>query len=344
MQAIVQTAAEPRSISVEERPRPEPADREVLVDVHTSGVCGSDVGAYLYKEGYKWVPTPRVMGHEYSGTVVKLGSAVTEFAVGDHVVEEPIRHCGQCYYCQSGNQNICDRFEITGMHHDGAWQESVTVPERHLHPVPDGVSLRNAALAEPLSVAARTVLDQSRISVGDTVIVEGPGPIGVLSAQVARQAGARVLVAGVDPDEKYRLPLVETMGFETINVQQESLVERVEALSDGRGADVVIDATGHRSGMESGLECVRKGGQVVMVGLPNESAEVFFTDAVRAEIEIQTSYASRWDNFEQAFTLLANGGIDAETFIDERYSFTDPETALEAFVAGETTKPVFSFQ
>lgn len=341
MKTIVQT--DPQSVEMQERNAPSPDAGEVLVQVHTAGLCGSDAHAYKYEGGYEWIPIPRIMGHEYSGEVVDVGSDVTNFEVGDKVIEEPIHDCGHCFQCKNGQPNVCQNFSITGMHRDGAYAEFVTVEARHLHPVPDDVPLRHAAITEPTSIATRAVFDQSETTPGDTVLVEGPGPIGVLTAAVADSLGANVLVSGLTQDTKFRLPLLEDIGIQTINVQEDDIEERTEAFTDGLGFDVVFDTTGHKSGVEMAADRVRKGGQIVVVGLPGEDSELFMTPLVRGEIDLNTSYGSTWTNFEQALRLMEHGEIAVDEILDDSHGISDPEAAFEAFLSSETCKPVFSF-
>lgn len=341
MKAIVQTGVE--EVEVTERDPPTPTEDEVLVRVHTAGLCGSDAHAFRYDGGYEWIPIPRIMGHEYSGAVEAVGADVSGFEPGDKVVEEPIHECGSCVQCKNGQPNVCQNFSITGMHTDGAYSNYTTVESRHLHSVPDSVPLEHAAITEPTSIATRAVFTQSRVTPGDTVLVEGPGPIGVLIALFADSTGANVLVSGLEQDEAARLPLLERIGIETVTIDGDDVEERVDRFTDGLGFDVVFDATGHRSGAEQALEHVRKGGQIVVVGLPGEPSELYLTPAVRGEIDINTSYGSSWTNFEQALRLMQNGTIDPDAIIDTSFSVSDPEAAFRAFLDSATCKPVFSF-
>ena len=341
MKAIVQTG--PKSVEVQQRERPSIGNNELLIEVHTAGLCGSDAHAYSLESGYEWIKLPRIMGHEYSGRVVETGSQVTNFEAGDKVIEEPIHDCGVCFQCKNGQSNICQNFSITGMHRDGAYAEYVSVEEHHVHRVPDGIDLRDAAITEPTSIATRAVMDQSVVEPGSTVLVEGPGPIGVLVALIADSMGADVLVSGLAKDQLYRLPLLEDLGIETINLESDDLSERTETLTEGIGFDVVFDTTGHHSGVEESAEHVRKGGQIVVVGLPAQPSELFMTTLVRGEVELNTSYGSKWRNFEQALRLMRNGTIVPREIVDTSFDTSDPDQAFEKFLASETCKPVFSF-
>ena len=319
---------------------PSVSDSEVMVEVSHAGLCGSDAGIFKFKDSYDFMTFPRVLGHEYSGTVVEVGAAVSSFAPGDRVVERPIRNCGECYQCKSGQENVCRNYRITGVHHDGAYAPLISVPSVALHRLPDDVSLRDAAITEPTSVAARAVTRNSRVSAGDTVLVEGPGPIGLLTAQIARAQGGTVVVSGVESDEAYRFPLAEDLGFETANVQSDSPERVRDAHTDDVGFDVVFDTTGHPSGLPTAAELVRKGGQVVVVGLPDR-VDIDVTPLVRAELDVQCSYASRWDDFDTALRVLRSGVVDTESFIDDRFSLLEAVDGFEAFLDGETCKPVF---
>lgn len=341
MKAIVQTG--PREVETQHRDRPSIDADQVLVSVHTAGLCGSDAHAYKYDGGYEWVPIPRIMGHEYSGEIVEVGADVERFVPGDKIVEEPIHDCGQCFQCKNGQPNVCQNFSITGIHRDGAYAEYVAVDPEYLHRVPDEVPLRHAAITEPTSIATRAVFTQSDTTPGDTVLVEGPGPIGVLVAAVADSLGANVVVSGLEQDTSYRLPLLEDLGIETVDAQSADLADYAESFTDGVGFDVVFDATGHHTGIPTALEHVRKGGQVVMVGIPNSASEVTFTDVVRGEVDITTSYGSTWTNFEQALRVMERGSIAADEIVDTSFTLDRPERAFEAFLRSETCKPIFQF-
>ncbi|RRJ30115.1 zinc-dependent alcohol dehydrogenase [Halocatena pleomorpha] len=341
MKQIVQTG--PEAVEVQQGNRPSPDPNEVLVRVHTAGLCGSDAHAYRYDGGYEWIPIPRIMGHEYSGEVVSVGEEVTSVSTGQRVVEEPIHHCGDCFQCDNGQENVCQNFSITGMHRDGAYAEYTVVEPHHLHSIPDDVGLGSAAITEPTSIAARAVFDQSSVTPGDTVLVEGPGPIGSLIACITDSMGANVLVSGLGQDTTARLPRLDSIGVDTIDVESESIEERVDERTDGLGFDVVFDTTGHRSGIETAVEVTRKGGQVVVVGLPGDPSSLFMTPLVRGEIEVNTSYGSTWTNFEQALRLMENGAIDPDDIVDTSFSVSEPATAFEAFLDSKTIKPLFDF-
>ena len=340
MKALVKAAPESGAVELRSQPKPSIESEEALVAVEAAGLCGSDAGIYTFKPAYHGMELPVVIGHEYAGSVVEVGDRVEDVSVGDRVIEQPIRACGTCYQCRTGSPNVCRDARITGVHHDGAYAEYVAVPAEGLHPIPDELSFAAAAIAEPTSVAARAVAQNSRVSPGDRVLVEGPGPVGLLTAQIACERGGKVVVSGVSRDRSYRLPLAEELGFTTAAVDKNPIEDVIADATDGVGFDVVFDTTGHPSGVNAAAESVRKGGQVVLIGLAGET-ELDFTPLIRAEVDLQCSYASTWEDFERAIRLIRRGAIDTDTFVDTRFTLENSEEAFETFLTGDTCKPVF---
>ncbi|ELZ06070.1 zinc-dependent alcohol dehydrogenase [Natrialba asiatica] len=340
MRGLAKTSRSQGAMELVDLERPTPEPDEALIEVDYAGLCGSDAGIYEFESAFERMELPTVIGHEYTGRVIEAGDDVTNFAVGDRVVERPIRGCGECYQCQIGEENVCQNAVITGVDHDGAYAGHVSVPETALHPVPDDVEPKHAALVEPTSIGARAVIENSRVSPGDRVMVAGPGPIGQLTAQIARAQGGEVVLAGVGQDAEYRLPLAEELGFETINIEDDDLDARRDELTDGVGYDVVFDTTGHPSGLPMAVEEVRKGGQIVLVGQTGETT-MPYSPLVRAEIDLQCSYASMYEDFERSLRLIASGDVDHATFLDDRFSLLEADEAFETFLAGGTCKPVF---
>ena len=340
MRGLAKTSRTHGAMEIVDRDRPEPGPGEALIEVDYAGLCGSDAGIYEFESAFERMDLPTVIGHEYTGRIVETGEGVTKFSVGDRVVERPIRGCGDCYQCEIGEENVCQNAVITGVDHDGAYEGYIAVPETALHPVPDSVEPKHAALVEPTSIGARAVIQNSRVGPGDRVMVAGPGPIGQLTAQIARAQGGEVVVAGVGQDAEYRLPLAEDLGFETINVEADDLEARRDALTDGVGYDVVFDTTGHPSGLTMAVDEVRKGGQIVLVGQTGETT-MPYSPLVRAEIDLQCSYASMYEDFERSLRLIDSGDVDHATFLDERFSLLEADEAFETFLAGGTCKPLF---
>lgn len=340
MRGLAKVSREAGSMELINVETPEPSADEVLIAVEYAGLCGSDAGIYQFKPAFERMNLPTIIGHEYTGTVVEVGNDVKRFSPGERVVERPIHGCGRCYQCRIGMENICQNTELTGIDHDGAYAGYVTAPAESLQSVPENVDARHAALAEPTAVCTRAVIENSRVGASDRVLVAGPGPIGLLTAQIADAQGVEVTVAGVSQDTTYRLPLAEELGYSTINVEDADLEAYHKEFTNGRGYDVVFDTTGHPSGLQMAAEVVRKGGQIVIVGQPGDTT-LSYTSLVRAEVDLQCSYSAMYEDFDRAFRLSASGDVDHDTFLDDRFSLLDSEAAFEAFLSGETCKPLF---
>jgi len=342
MRGLAKTAGKAGCIDVINVDRPEIQSGEALVEVAYAGLCGSDVGIYEFENAYDFMDFPRILGHEYAGTVVEVSDDVTRVSIGDRVVEAPNHGCGECFRCKSGTPNLCQDFTITGVHHDGAFTDYVAVPERFLFSIPDDLSLRAAAATEPTAVAARTVCRNSRTTAGDRVLVEGPGPIGLLTAMIARRQGGDVVVTGVDQDERVRLPTARELGFDTENVAERDIETVRGEYTGGRGFDVVFDATGHESGLVGAADAVRKGGQVVVVGQSGH-VSLDFTPFIRGEIDLQCSYAAAWPDFGRATELLRSGAVNVDPLLDDGFTLADEEGLFKAAMHGETIKPLIEF-
>ena len=245
MAAVVQYDLTPGAVEVRELPVPEIADDEVLLHVGGVSVCGSDVHQYHASQSWP-VRTPVILGHEFGGTVAAAGRLVKSFKEGDRVVSETAAYiCGKCMMCRTGAYNLCPERKGFGYGINGAMAGYVKVPERCLHPIPDSLPFEKAALTEPCCVGYNCVVEKSKVKPGDTVVVLGPGPIGLLCAEMARLAGAGTLIMAGMPQDKSRLEAAKALGVtHAINLQETNLTEFVRSIGDGLGAHLVVDAAG----------------------------------------------------------------------------------------------------
>lgn len=340
MRTVSKTERRTGAIELTEAEMPSIGPNDCLIAPAYAGLCGSDAGIYKFKDAFEVMDLPTTIGHEYAGEIVETGENVTTFEEGQAVIERPIRKCGECYLCQTGYENVCEDARVTGVHHDGAYAEYVAVPEDAIHPLPEGMSLQRGALVEPTAVSTRATVRNAGVDPGDRVLVEGPGPIGLLAAQVAATEGAEVVVSGVGSDADYRLPLATDLGFRTVNVAETDIETVVDEVTDGLGFDSVIDTTGHPSGIQTGAEAVRNAGTIVVVGL-SDTVEFDISPLVRSEVDIQCSYTYDYEDVERAVRLLQSGAIDADAFVDTQFSLHDVDEAFQAFLHGETCKPIF---
>jgi 2-desacetyl-2-hydroxyethyl bacteriochlorophyllide A dehydrogenase len=306
MQAVVY--AGPGRLELQERPDPSPRDDEALLAVSHVGVCGTDL--LIWEGGLERVKPPVVLGHEFSASVIHAPTS-TGLVKGQPVVVEPLLTCGSCTPCRSGNGHVCVRLGLVGIDVDGAAAATVAVPARRLHRVPEGLGLREAALAEPTAVAYHMV-NRASVTPGITVLVVGGGPIGVLVGLVALSAGAGLVVVS-EPNARRRA-VAEAVGLPTSDPGDEPTAEL--ALRTGPdGFDVAFELTGLGVGLQTAIEATRVRGTVLLGGLPHGAVTVPTAPAVLKELELRGSRVYRSSDFPAALALLADGRVPASQLI-----------------------------
>jgi L-iditol 2-dehydrogenase len=296
-------------LDVVDLPEPVAGADEVGVQVAACGICGSDVHGYDGSSGRR-IP-PLVMGHEAAGVVASVGEGVHRFAVGDRVTFDSTVYCGACDYCLAGEINLCDNRQVVGVstpdfRRAGAFAEFVTVPERIVYRLPDAMSFAEAAMLEAVAVAVHAVA-VSDVKGGETVLVIGAGMIGLLILQAARAAGcSRILVADVDAS---RLKLAEESGADaTLLASGAGMVNEVLRQTNGRGADLVLEAVGRDETVSAAVDAVRKGGTVTLVGNITPQVTLPLQKVVSRQIRLQGSCASSGE-YPQAIELVSSGKI-----------------------------------
>ncbi|MFD1514869.1 NAD(P)-dependent alcohol dehydrogenase [Halomarina rubra] len=336
MRAAVLT--DPGEFELRERARPDPAPDEVLVRIRRVGVCGSDVHYYEHgRIGDYVVEDPLVLGHESAGEVVAVGEAVDSLEPGARVTLEPGVPCRRCPHCKRGSYHLCP--DVTFMAtppHDGAFVEYVAWPADFVYELPDSVSLGEGALCEPLSVGIHACR-RGGVAPGDSVLVTGAGPIGLLAADAARVAGATtVLVTDVVPEKVAR---AERRGADqAVDVTEVDLGAVVDEHTDGVGVDVVVEASGATASIQSALDGVRRGGTVVFVGLaPEAEVPIDVLDIVDGELDVHGSF--RYANtYPAAVDLLAQGAVDVAGLVDAEHSLDDVDGAFQRATAPDVVK------
>ncbi len=331
MKAIVKYAAEPGNMEIREVPEPTPAPGQIKIKVVAAGICGSDLHIYDSDIAIPVRP-PVTVGHEFSGVIAELGEGVTGFKVGDRVVSETaFSYCGECEPCREGWYNLCNNRRTLGYWYNGIFTNYTVVPAGRVHRIPEGVDDISAALTEPLACVCHAVFDLTDISPTDIVLVSGPGPIGLMTMQVVRSFGARVLVSGTNVDEE-RLALAKKLGAEwTINVQQENLADRVAQLTNGKGVDVVMECSGSAAGMNSALKVLKKRGYYTQIGMGKPNIE-FYVEALNyKEPHMTGSLGSRKANWEQALNLLERKKVLVDDIANVRMPMEKWEEAFDRF-------------
>ena len=321
----------PRQLALESRAHLEPRTGEAVVRVTGAGLCGTD---YRIWTGDRAVRYPRVMGHELIGTVLAIGSGVDGLAIGDKIAVEPNYSCGECPLCREGNRNLCLRRTAVGIDVDGGFAEQVSVPARCCWPAPRGVSDDQLLLSEPLAVVVRAVR-QGRPEAGETAAVLGIGSLGLLTIQVLKAEGMKVLA--VSRSDR-RLSLARELGADAVATSQAGAdVAAARALSGREGVGLVIETAGTAQAVEQAVELCRPGGRIVLTGLPHEPTALNFFWVVRRELRIIGSMIYQ-DEFPMAMRLLASGAVQTDRLLTHRFPLADIDHAFEAHSSPESIK------
>ena len=313
----------PGDVRVESIPRPTPTDGQVPLRMQAVGLCGSDL--HHYREGTTGGglhDEPFVLGHEMSAAVTAESADRLGLAPGTIVAVDPAHPCGDCEWCRRGHPNLCPNVDFKGaVGHPGGLAETINVYPHQVIPVPETIGPVAAALLEPLGVAIHAV-DLAEIEVMDTVAVLGAGPIGLLIAQVAQAAGAgRCFV--VDP-LTYRTAVAERLGADRTAARHDA----IEAWTDGRGADVVIEATNAPEGFEHAVESVRIGGDIVLVGIPEGDAYTLTAAPARRKGATIKFCRRMGEVYARAIQLATAGRVDLAPIATHRVSLEDTPAAL----------------
>lgn len=312
-----------KSFNVVEGAKIPPAEDEVCIQVGYTGICGTDMHIYHGVMDQR-VAIPQIIGHEMSGTVVEVGAAVKDHAVGDRVVVRPLDYCGDCPACDAGHSHVCHNLKFMGIDSPGAFQSYWTVKARTLHALPENVSLKQGALIEPLSVACHDV-SRARVQAGEKAVVIGGGPIGQLVALVAKSMGAEVMISEVS---EARLKFAQERGIKTVNPMSEDIEAAVKEWTNGKGADAVFEVSGVAAAVETMTQIAAVRGRICMVAIHSQKPAVDLFQFFWKELELVGARVYEAADFDQAIELVASGKIDVDSFISSVTSLNDIGSAF----------------
>lgn len=328
--ALVKSGASVELTQVVPVSRRSPARGEVTIRVLACGICGSDVHAWRQDQGYEWVRTPVVLGHEILGTVTAVGPEVDAEWLGRRVVPIGIDGCGKCSTCGTGLRQLCPDKLVIGLSGDGGAAEEVVVPADRLVEVSPDVAAEQMVLVEPTSVAVRAISHLGDIAPETKVVVSGPGPIGLLAAWLLNMRGVEVVVTGTRRDKAVRLPAAGRLGLRTVLTEDEDLPFV---------PDCWVEASGSSSGLQQAIASVAPGGTVVVVALFSAGFEIDMNLLVRREVKLLGSYASLRADYEHAARALSSGE-DLRSALVTSYPLEEAIDALEATAAGAVGKAI----
>lgn len=306
-----------------------PQKGEVQLKVSHCGICGTDLHIFHGAMDQR-VTFPQVLGHEMSGTVHAIGEGVSDFSIGDKVVVMPLAPCGDCSACESGHSHICHNLKFLGIDTPGAFQSYWTVPAYTLHKLPDELSLKHGALIEPLAVACHDVR-LADVKDGDNVVVLGGGPIGMLVALVAKNAGANVIISEINP---YRVSLANQLGLEAINPQETDLVDLVMTKTDHAGADIVFEVSGSQAGANIMTDLLRTRGLAVIVAIFAKKPEIDLFRFFWRELRLQGVRVYESQDFADAIALAASGQLPLDELITDVRPLNDLQSGFDDMEKG----------
>ena len=321
-------------------PVPEPGDDEVLIKVHCTAICGTDMHIM---EWDRWsqlrVKTPFVPGHETAGVIVKTGKNVTDRKVGDRVSCETHIPCGDCWFCRNGMPHICSNVRLFGATEDGAFAEYAKIRSDSTFVIGDSISYEMACMFEPLGAGVHGV-EAAEVQ-GKTVLVSGCGPIGLTAVSACKTFGAEMVIACDLADD--RLEMALDMGADhVINSGRQDLRAEVLRLTGGIGADAAIDITGSGAAIRAGLNCVRAAGKMVCVGLPVKNVELDLTnELIYREISL-TGISGRliWKTWEDFAQVMQGPYFRMDHIMGQKFALRDYKKAFELIRSGVPGKMI----
>jgi threonine 3-dehydrogenase len=338
MKALVKERPEPGlsllNIAIPEITLPD----EVQFKVEYCAICVGETKVYDWNEwaaSDKTIQLPTVLGHEVAATVSEVGSQVKQFKPGDRITVDPLIHCGHCYLCRKGYTNMCFEREIYGKRR-GAFAEYAVLPERVICKLPDKLSFEEGAMLENLGVAVHAIEIEPH-DPGDTAVVIGCGPIGIMAAQTLMAGGVNVVMTDVNQS---RLDMAtEISGADVVNIRQENPVERIKAMTDGRGADFVLEAAATQSALDQAFDLVRQAGTIVTIGTFNNpvSFNPFFK-MTRREVKLVSTMGRTWETWRRMVQLVESDKLNLKPYVSHILPLEEYQKGFELVKAGKVMK------
>jgi threonine 3-dehydrogenase len=340
MKALVKAERKP-GLSLMEVPVPELGPNDLLIQVKKAAICGTDIHIYNWDEwSQKTIPVPLVIGHEFTGEVAAIGSAVTGFAKGERVSAEGHITCGHCRNCRAGKRHLCRNTVGVGVHRAGCFAEAIAVPAVNVFRVPKEIPDEIAAFFDPLGNAVHTAL--SFDMVGEDVLITGAGPIGVMAAAIARHVGARHVV--VTDVNDYRLGLAKKMGASrAINVSKTSIESTMKDLGMTEGFDVGMEMSGNAAALRALLASMNHGGRVALLGIPPSEVTIDVNQVIFKGLILKGIYGREMFETWYKMGAMLTSGLDVSPVLTHRFAAEDYIKAFETMRSGQSGKVVLDW-
>jgi threonine 3-dehydrogenase len=340
MKALVKKKAEP-GLWLEEVPMPEIGINDVLIRIDRTGICGTDVHIYKWDDwAQKTIPVPMVVGHEFVGQIVKVGSNVTDFFPGQIVSGEGHVVCGRCRNCLAGRRHLCADTKGIGVNRTGAFAEYLALPMTNVWVHHAAINRDVAAIFDPFGNAVHTAL--SFPVLGEDVLITGAGPIGMMAVPVVRHAGARFVV--ITDVNEYRLDLAKKMGATVaLNVRNGSIREVQKQLGMTEGFDVGLEMSGSPSAFRDMIANMCHGGRIAMLGIPTEQIAIDWNTVVFNMLTIKGIYGREMYETWYKMTVMLQSGLDISGVITHRFHYTEFEKGFEVMLSGQSGKVILNW-
>ena len=340
MDALVKPIAGP-GLELRQVPVPEPGPGEVLIKIHKTAICGTDVHIYNWDPwAQEHIKPPMVIGHEYVGEVAKLGAGVTGLHVGQRVSGEGHITCGRCRNCHTGNIQWCKDTKGVGVDRDGAFAEYVCIPESNVIIIDESLDEDVVAFFDAFGNATHTALMWNLV--GEDVLITGAGPIGIMAAAIAKFSGARHVI--VTDMNDYRLELAKKLGAtETVNLKERNLTQVMKEVGMTEGFDVGMEMSGSGAGLSDMIHNMKHGGKIALLGLQRTDAVVDLETVIFNGLNLRGIYGRKvWDTWYKMTTMI-QAGLDIAPVITHRFDIRDYEKGFEAMISGQSGKVVLDW-
>ncbi len=340
MLALTKVAATPGGLEVQTREPRAPGPGEMLLKLGAAGVCGTDMSIYNWAPWYaSRLKLPRILGHEMSGVVVETGQGVTRVKPGDHVSLESHIYCGDCYQCDIGRAHVCPNTKYPGTDIDGVFADYVTVPAKIAWINPPDMPHEHAAVLEPFGIAVHATLEGSGVS-GQSVLINGCGPIGLMNIAVARAFGATKII-GVDPNPLRRGTAERVGADRTVDPYKEDLLSVVKDMTRGHGVDVVFEYSGQPEGVRNCFAVVTGLGEVRWCATPSYPMEFDFNSWKAKRATIYNIHGRRiWATWAVSAPMLYERRVDLTPLLSHIIPLSEAQRAFELVSAGQAVKPI----
>ena len=341
MKALVKAKADP-GLWLQDVPEPKCGINDVLIRVHKTGICGTDLHIYKWDAwAQKTIPVPMVVGHEFVGEVIEVGANVNDFHKGDVVSAEGHVVCGRCRNCLAGRRHLCADTKGIGVNRAGAFAELISVPMTNVWHHQPGIDLDVAAIFDPFGNAVHTALTFDVL--GEDVLITGAGPIGCMAAAIVRHAGARYVV--VTDVNDHRLGLAKRMGADvTVNASRETLKDVQRRLNMHEGFDVGLEMSGSPAAFRDMIDNMCHGGKIAMLGIPSEEIAIDWNKVVFNMLTIKGIYGREMYETWYKMTVMVQSGLDITPVITHRFHYTEYEKGFEAMKTGLSGKVILDWK